>query len=79
MRAPRAGVRAFEGSTQCLELDDLGVAELPGNECRAIVPEYHERRGSGEGDDRHQQEHKPAEQRPRPDDHEASAFSLAGT
>ena len=67
---PLRPVGAFQRRAQRLQLHDLGVAELLGDQRRAVTIEYRGRRQRGQRDDDHQQKHEPPEQRARPQRHD---------
>ena len=63
----RFGVRGREPRAQCLELNDLGVAELAREKCRAILTVEKDRGRLADQYDQQQQQCEAAEQRPRPE------------
>jgi hypothetical protein len=76
---PSRGIDGLERGSQRLELDDLGVAELPRDERRAILAEQENGGERGQRDDADEQEDQAPEERARPERHGLpGAVSAAG-
>ncbi len=73
-----AQVQRDERRADGLQLNDLGVVDLPGKQRDAIVAEEQDRRGERDRDDREQHQREPAEQRAREQRHAGGTFRRAG-
>ncbi len=65
-RGPR-GIGVGEPGAQRLQLNDLGIAELPRKERRAILAKKKDRGRLADQRDQQKQQDEPSEQRPRPE------------